>query len=649
MLIHQHVPMSKPQQQGRRHENLPRVVRNAILRKRKLWRRWKRIRSAECKHAFNEESRKCSRVIRDYRAQQEADLLFASPHQFFNYVSHRLTPRNETISLRSGGLMLSSAQDIVDCFATEFSKNFSSPRMGSVNADNMHFIAREGPNINIDVSSVRNILMRQSNSAAGPDGIPGVFYRKLAHVLAIPLSTVFQQSIYQQRIPDMWRLAIVSPLYKGKGDRSAASSYRPISLTDVACKLLERLVATQITSFLAEHDLMSNKQHGFRDRRSTISNLITFDALIADYLNRKEPCDVFLLDFARAFDKVPHKTLLNKLRKLGIVGCPLAWIEDFLRDRKQIVRYQGAMSASTDVTSGVVQGSSIGPMIFSAFINDMPSCVHTLDMVLFADDTKAIGKATEPELIQADLDNIGHWSEDNDLPLNIDKSACQHYGHNNARHQYSINGDAIKIAEQYSDLGVLRSDDFCYKKHISAICLKASRLSAMIRRAFCTRDKTFLMRLFTVFVRPMLEYASPLWNPQDVGMCEQLEKVQRRYTQYLFGRHRPSYDDRLQLLHVPRLSVRRRMLEMTLVYKILHGQVNINPADVGLAVSTLSTRSQGIDISVARARTEYVKKAFNYRVASQWNKLPRVIKCSRSLSTFKDSLFYYLSQTEVGE
>ena len=160
--------------------------------------------------------------------------------------------------------------------------------------------------INADFYSVRALLLHQNKSAVGPDDIPGIFYKELAHVLALPISIVFQQSLLQGKIPVMWRLAKVVPLFKGKGQKSCVSSYRPISLTDVACKLLERLVADQIKTFWTVNNLICKEQHGFLQRRSTVTNLVTSDSIIADYLNDHVPVDVILLDFARAFDKVRH-------------------------------------------------------------------------------------------------------------------------------------------------------------------------------------------------------------------------------------------------------------------------------------------------------------------------------------------------------
>ena len=139
-------------------------------------------------------------------------------------------------------------------------------------------------------------------TAAGPDGIPGVFYRKLAYWLAVPLTTIYQHSVHRCHVPKQWKEALVIPLYKGKGPKNCASSFRPISLTVVACKVLERIFVSQVRSYLIDNNMICEEQHGFLPQKSTVSNLVACDSAVADKLNCGQPCDVILLDFTRAFD-----------------------------------------------------------------------------------------------------------------------------------------------------------------------------------------------------------------------------------------------------------------------------------------------------------------------------------------------------------
>ena len=170
-------------------------------------------------------------------------------------------------------------------------------------------------------------------SASGPDGIPAIFFKRLAYWLANPLAIIYEQSLYQRKIPDSWREARVIPLYKGKGEKNKPSSYRLISLTLVACKALERIIADKIQDYLNKHSLINTKQHGFTCMRSKVSNRMQCDWIISKYLNSRTPYDIMLLDFSKAFDKVPHAILLSKLQKVGLGGSLDDWLADFLSCR----------------------------------------------------------------------------------------------------------------------------------------------------------------------------------------------------------------------------------------------------------------------------------------------------------------------------
>ena len=163
----------------------------------------------------------------------------------------------------------------------------------------------------------------------------------------------------------MWRQTNVIPSYTGKRPKSCASSYRPVFLTDVACKLLECLILDQIRYFWVANKLLFNEQHDFLPGRSMVTNLVTADSIIADYLNKCHPVDVIFLDFARAFGKVRHNILISKLSSLGI-SAPLDWITDFLCKRTWKVIYSDSVSAPISVTSGIIQSSGLGPLLFWA-------------------------------------------------------------------------------------------------------------------------------------------------------------------------------------------------------------------------------------------------------------------------------------------
>ena len=187
-----------------------------------------------------------------------------------------------------------------------------------------------------------------------PDVISNVFLRLAAPGLISPLTTIFQRSMFEAKIPDAWRVAKVLPLYKGKGTRGDPNTYRPISITSSVCKLLESIVKGQASGHLHATRPLSPTQHGFQPKKSTVTNLLCAEIFILNGINNDMPVDVFLLDFSRAFDKVPHHLLIDSLSTFGFSYRLISWFTNLLCNRRQFVSANDSQSAHKPVTSGVI-------------------------------------------------------------------------------------------------------------------------------------------------------------------------------------------------------------------------------------------------------------------------------------------------------
>ena len=220
--------------------------------------------------------------------------------------------------------------------------------------------------------------------------------KELAVELAAPMTKLFNKSLFLGEVPEEWKMANVSPIFKKGSSKvtKVAANYRPVSLTSISCKIMEAAVRETILTHLKRNSLLSTRQFGFLGGRSTILQLLTFLDKCVDTISRGNVTDVVYLDFQKAFDIVPHKRIMVKLKAYGISGVILNWINAFLNGRTQRVVVNGIASRKEAVLSGVPQGSVLGPMLFVLYINDIPDTL-VCHCMMFADDTKSFREITD--------------------------------------------------------------------------------------------------------------------------------------------------------------------------------------------------------------------------------------------------------------
>ena len=251
-----------------------------------------------------------------------------------------------------------------------------------------------------------------ASKSAGPDGIYGRVLKEGHESISKALCLMFERSLRFCEIPDDWKVAFVVPIFK-KGKRDELGNYRPVSLTSLVVKILEKILKIHIQKFLDDHNIILDSQHGFRKGRSCQTNLLEFLEYVTENIDNGELIDIVYLDFSKAFDKVPHARLLYKLEKYGICGPVLEWVREWLSNRKQRVILNGHKSEWREVKSGVPQGSVLGPLLFLLYINDLEVGLGC-KVSKFADDTKIAAVVTENEgcfSLQKYIDKLIAWSK----------------------------------------------------------------------------------------------------------------------------------------------------------------------------------------------------------------------------------------------
>ena len=486
----------------------------------------------------------------------------------------------------------------------------------------------------------KKLLKLDVNKAMGPDGVHAKILKETAKEMAVPLTIIFRESLDSGTVPQAWKDAFISPLFK-KGSKLDPNNYRPVSLTSIPCKILESLVKEFIYNHLERHNLLCYQQHGFVKQKSCTTNLLETIDIVSKALNQKKEknsVDVVYLDFAKAFDTVPHKRLLTKLEAYGISGILLKWIQSFLSNRRQRVRQGEALSDWCAVTSGVPQGSVLGPLLFVIYINDLPDTIKSI-IKLFADDTKLI-RVIREEMdsieLQEDLFRVSKWSEDWLISFNELKCKVIHYGKKKNSYTLKENGRAIDTSNSERDLGVKFSSDLKWKAHIQACVARANSILGRLKKTFTTIDLESCKLLYTSLIRPHIEFAVPVWSPYLIADINELEKLQKRVLKWPNFGAKLTYEEKLKQIGLTTLKERRLRGDLIQLYKWFNGIEKISPDSNPTFKANSITR--GHQQKYSRDNVKNCAARYNFilnRTSNDWNDLPETAIKAPTLNHFK--------------
>lgn len=613
-------------------------------KKKRLYRNAKRLRTASAWDKYKQCLNTYCAAIRSaklkYFSTDLGSLLKTNPKKFWREISRNRDANH--ITLHDENHEPLSNSQCCSAFNTFFASMFTREDQSTLpNVPDYDYQYMKP--IEITAKGIECLITKlKLSSSAGADNINSKVLKNTIFITSNILCYIFQQSLESGQIPDDWKVAKVTPLFKS-GDQHLPQNYRPISLTSICCKLLEHIIASHIYNHLESNQFFFRNQHGFRKGWSCETQLLEFTTDLHSNMNNNLQIDCIFLDFSKAFDRVPHCRLISKLSALQLDSLTLSWLRNFLSLRKQFTVINNDSSSICDVTSGVPQGSVLAPLLFLIFINDLPDGVTSF-IRIFADDCiiyHPIKNVNDHYALQKNLDVIMKWCETWQMVLNASKCKTISFSrkHDPSIFSYRINNDPLSHVSTYKYLGLHFTQNLSWSSHITNICANASRSLGYLRRNLHSSPANVRKLAYETFVRPQLEFASPIWSPHQNYLTNMIEAVQNRAVRFISRNYnfccsvtQLKMDYSLQLL-----STRRNISLLCLFHKYVNStKMTRLPIE---RPSYLSTRLHNrLSFSRMYGKTNSFNASALPRAITLWNDLPDNLVSDTNPVSFRNKL-----------
>ena len=649
--LQQAIDKHVPQKQVKPNRKLPWIttqLKRMIRKRERLFKKARRSKLASHWQSYKSHRNLVKKQIQQAHESYVNEVIGGSLEEgnakaFWNYVKLKRTESIGIPSLRDGDRVISSNSGKASVLNSYFKSVFT--------AEDTSTIPNKGTSPLPDIDDIsfaaagiaKQLELLKPMKASGPDQISPWILKNFAHPCAAILQRIFQQSYDSSCLPEDWKRAVVTPIYK-KGDKSLPKNYRPISLTCISCKVMEHIVLSSMSRHFSKNDIITPLQHGFRKGFSTVTQLITVLDDWFSSLDKRTRTDVLLLDFSKAFDSVPHQRLLHKLHYFGVRNRTLEWIKSFLLGRSQRVQVNGEKSGWADVISGVPQGTVLGPFLFITYINDIV-CNLNSKIKLFADDAvmyREIWSSQDEVTFQNDIDSITDWAKTWQMSLNFDKCNVMSITRSNSEStiSYQMSSVPLGIVSCHKYLGIFIQDDLQWDTQVREVKSKASKILGLLRRNLSSCSTYVKEQAYNSLVRSRVEYASPCWSPfekQHIASIESIQRAAARFVSSDYSRY-SSVTGMTHSLGWDSLEKRRYIDSVTLMYKVVHNLVLI-PLPNSVQSSYSRTRANHpYKFMHIFANSNAYKYSFFPRVIPLWNSLPRDAVCAESIRCFRAKL-----------
>ena len=449
-----------------------------------------------------------------------------------------------------------------------------------------------------DPDKIKKIIMSlKTKSSSGEDEISSAFLKneQILNAFCPSLTILINQSLCTGIFPERLKVAKVIPLFKDKGDDFSFEYYRPISLLSTVSKIYERVVFDQLYQYFDVNKLFYSSQYGFRKKHSTeTAGLELIDKAMKDNDKKQDPFAIFL-DLSKAFDTIDHVIMLKKLSHYGISGTALLWFESYLTNRTQYVLFEETISNVMKITTGVPQGSILGPLLFLIYINDINNSATLFELIGYADDTTLYGTlkkfaAATPrgrsviQTVNQEIEQICSWLSVNKLSLNASKTRMMFFKHHqrtkleiNKRYipvegpqHYLINNTKIKVVQHFNFLGIELHMNLNWSAHINKISKKIGKGYGILCKLKYFLPQKVLVMLYNTLIQSHINYGILLWGFAPSKIVTLQKKAIRAITLSKYHAHTAMLFKRLGILNLDD-SVTLRCLKF--YYNLKNGHV----------------------------------------------------------------------------
>lgn len=554
-----------------------------------------------------------------------------APQKFWNY----LNPKNKKYSTMSP----EESRDRANLFNKYFHSVFTTDNDIPPPLE-IHGVNPIEP-LRINEAGIFDLLLKTKiKKQPGPDNIPNEFLTRYTEWVTKYLFIIFNMSLTKSSLPNDWKIAQVIPIHKS-GSEADVANYRPISLTSTICKIFEHIILKHITTYLENENILTPSQHGFRKGLSTVTQLTELIHELSSAIDHQKQIDLISLDFSKAFDRVSHQKLMEKLQVTIGKGPITNWIRAYLTKRTQFVKIDQQTSELTEVTSGVPQGGVLAPILFLIFINDLPQSIGT-NIKLFADDCiiyKEINSPSDHMVLSNALLSVSDWCTKWQMTLNVKKSALLRITRrqNISNFAYTIGGTQLTSLKQHKYLGLVISSDLRWEAHVNYVTSSALKRLFFLKRRLQSAPPQTKLLAYKTFIRPTIEYANLVWFPATNNLIKKLESVQRKAVRFIYNKYSLLDSPTELIAKAGLLTLRNRaqLSRLKMLFQLIHKQLNI---DSSRFISILETRQSRHKHPLTLQKYRFNSNCFRYSFFPQsireWNRLPGCIINSKDLNTF---------------